>query len=119
MANELVLTATLAFAKGNVDVSLDPGSLQVTVSGTKYHQGVQEIGTSEEALSIGDVGTAGYVLLINRDATNFVELRPGSGLADLVKVKAGEFALFRLALEGPYAIADTAACEVEYIVIED
>ncbi len=119
MADELEIAAALKFSKDGESASLDAGLLQITVSGSAYKKGTQEIGTDEEALLMGDVGTAGYVLLVNRDDTNFVEIRPGSGIADLIKIKAGEFALFRLAMDAPYAIADTAACQLEYLVIED
>jgi hypothetical protein len=56
----------------------------------------------------------------NMDVTNFVKIRAGSGLTDLIKLKPGEFALFRL-MTGitPYAIADTAACDIEFCIIED
>lgn len=119
MANELTLSGSLSFSKGGVTASASKTGLLVTVSGTEYTELIQEIGTSEEALTIGDIGTLGYVYIENLDATNFVEIRPGSGTADLIKIKAGEFAIFRAALNGPYAIADTAACRVKLVLIED
>lgn len=119
MANELTITASLAFAKGSVSVSLAKSAAQFTVSGTKYYQGVQTVGTSEEALELGDISTGGYCLLINRDATNYVSVRSGTGAANLIKVKAGEPALFRVEAAAPYVIANTASCEVEVLLIAD
>lgn len=118
MANELTVSASLRFSKSGREASQSYSGIQVDVTGDKVTRIIQEIGTSEEALDIGDIGTAGYVLIKNLDDDNFVEIRPGSGTADLIKIGAGEIALFRLALNGPYAIADTAACDLEITLIE-
>lgn len=119
MADEVTGIATMQFAKGNVSALKRTLSFSVDVSGDKYVSNVQEIGTSEEALEVGDVATAGWMWGRNLDSTNFIKLRMGSGAADLVKVKAGEPFLFRLAGNTPYAIADTAACDLEYTIVED
>lgn len=119
MANELTVSCSGRFSKSGREISKSYSGIQIDVSGDKVTQLIQEIGTSEEALDIGDVGTAGYLLLKNLDDTNYVTIRPGAGETDLVKLKAGEVAMFRLALDGPYAIADTAACDVELTLIED
>lgn len=119
MASELTISAELDFTKGTVSISKVGSSTKFTVTGTKYVQAVQSIGVTAEALGLGDIGTPGYIIIFNRDATNFVEIRDGSGGADVVKLKAGEFALFRLATATPYLIADTAIVVVEYVLIEN
>lgn len=119
MADELTISASLAFLKGSFTVDLSVSGLQFTVSGTKFVHNIQAIGTSEEAIQLGDVGTPGFALFINRDATNFVEIRPGTGDADMIKLKPGEPAMFRFTSAAPYAIADTGACNVEYVIIEN
>lgn len=119
MANELTVSVSLAFSSSGREAKKSYGGLQFDVSGNAYVHHIQNIGTSEEALDVGDLGTAGYMICKNLDATNFVEIRPGTGTADLIKLKAGEVACFRLALNGPYAIADTAACDLEYLIVED
>ena len=120
MANEITLTASLAFAKGSVSVSLSKSAAQFSVDAGshKYYSGMQTVGTSEEALELGDIATGGYCLLINRDATNYVSVRAGTGAANLIKLKAGEAALFRCEAAAPYVIANTAACLVEVLLIE-
>lgn len=119
MANELTVLASLDFSKGGFAVPFGTGLLRLDVSGTKYVKNVQNVGTSEEALDLGDVASPGMCLMVNRDTTNFVSVRAGSGLTDLIKIKAGEPALFRLAAATPYVIADTAAVNIEYVVVED
>lgn len=119
MANELTVSCSLRFSKSGREVSKSYGGIQIDVSGNAWTFGVQSIGITEEAIDIGDIGTAGFFIGKNLDATNFLELRPGSAAADMVKMKAGEPAMFRLALNGPYAIADTAACDLELLIVED
>lgn len=119
MADELTLRASLSFEKGNTTLSLALGPTKFDVSGTNGIHHRQGIGTDEEAVVVGDVAAGGYVLLVNRDDTNFVELRPGSGAADLVRLEPGDFALFRLADDATlYAVADTAAVELEVLAID-
>lgn len=81
----------------------------------------QAIGTSWEAVTIhADITTPGFVVVHNLDATNFVELDvEATGANPVVKLKAGEWAMFRLATTTLYAQADTAACDIEYWVWAD
>ncbi len=118
MANELTLSASIKFAKGNRSANMSKSGLQLDVTGTNYVSKTQVVGTTAEALDKGEMTTPGYVLIKNNDTTNFVEVRDGSGGADVVKIRAGGFALFQLATATPFVIADTAACEIEYVLIE-
>ena len=119
MANEITVTTKLSFTKGGTTTSLEVSNLKVDVSGSRFIHNRQEIGTSEEAIDVGDLASVGYMLLVNRDATNFVEVRAGTGVADTIKLKPGESSLIRLVATAPFAIADTAAVELEYLLIED
>lgn len=121
MANEATVTATLDFLKGNVaTISRAVSALKITVAGDKYTQIVQEIGfASEEAIDLGDVGTPGFCWMKNLDGTNFVEIRSATGVADMIKMKAGEPALFRMAAAVPFAQADTANVNLEMLLLED
>jgi hypothetical protein len=121
MAEELTLGASFTFAKSGTELSLSVGALKVDVSGNGAIQQRQSVGfAAEEALILGDVTTVGYCIMVNRDATNFVEVRPATGVADLIRLNAGEFAVFRFAATAtaPFVIADTAAVEIEYVLLE-
>lgn len=120
MANEGTVKCSLSFSKNGVSDSVDSGSISFNVSGTNVIHNVQSIGTSEEALVLGDSGAGGYCFLLNRDTSNFVEVRQGTGASDLIRLKAGEVACFRLSPDAtaPFAIADTAACDLEVFLIE-
>ena len=118
MANELSLIVNLSFNKGGAKVTKQ-ASKQVTVTGDAFTHGVQAIGTSEEAVAQGaDLATPGYMLIINLDDTNYVEIGSTTGVYD-IKLKAGEFALYRHNSATVYAKANTDTCNVEYCLIED
>lgn len=115
MSNEISIGISMSFSKGGASVQRSE-SISVDVAGDTFTHAVQEIGTSEEALTEADVGTPGYVFIKNLDDTNFVEV----GIAGqyCIKLKAGEVALFR-ADAAIFAKADTTACNVEYWIVEE
>jgi len=109
------------YEKSGVAFTISAPPVKVAVSGTAFTRIIQNIATSEEQLDFGDVTTPGMVYFRNLDSTNFVEIRPGIGVADLVRLNAGEDCRFRFAATAtaPYAIADTAAVDLEMCLIED
>ena len=119
MANELTAAGlTIAFAKTNCpSFSLSPASLSITVSGTQWMDNTQAIGTSEEAILLGDVAAGGWCFFQNMDATNFISIRAATGATNLIKLLAGEWCLFRLSADAtaPFAIADTGACNMRCV----
>lgn len=118
MANELRLSLTLSFDKGGASIQKSK-TPSLTVTGTLFAHGVQNVGLVEEELTlVTGMGTLGYVYLHNLDATNFISA--GSVTGELgIKVKPGEIALFRTNGAGIFVLADTAACDIEYVIIED
>ncbi len=118
MANELNIIAGLTFNKGGGNVSRRE-SLSITVSGDSFSHEIQSIGTVEEAVVQGnELGTPGYVMLKNLDSTNYIEIGSTTGVYD-IKLKAGEVAIYRHNSATIYAKANTSACLLEYIIIED
>lgn len=122
MANTLTITAEISFSPDATDQSdIGPVTLTkaITCTGGDVTHGTQSIGTSEEAVTVcADVGTYGYVLVRNLDSTNYVELTTIASQLTM-KLKAGEFALFRAAADAFRAKANTAAVTIEYWVFED
>ena len=115
MANELSIVVSMSFSKGGAQ-SARAESISVDVAGDAFTHQVQAIPTSDTALVEGAaIGTPGYVLVKNLDATNFVTVGLTSSYA--IKLLPGEIALFRAA-GAIYALADTATCNVEYWIIE-
>lgn len=122
MANELTLNTSLALNKGGATPSVaGTRNAQYTVAGFRYVRGLQSVGTSEEALGIGELASLGYAWFKNLDGTNFVTIKTGTGGVNMVKIKAGETAVFRFGsgVTAPFAIADTAAVKLDYMIVED
>ncbi len=119
MADELTLSGLLiTFVKANVpSTSFTAGSITPDIAGSQWMDNVQNVGTTEEAILMGDVAAGGYCFVQNMDATNFVELRSGTGATDFIRLLAGEWCIFRLSPDAtaPFAIADTAAVNVRFL----
>lgn len=120
MANELTISASLKVAKGHLREELTKAGLLATMAGSLSLKGVQPIGTAYEAVTIGDVGTAGWAAFINLDTTNYVELgvEVAAAFYPLVKLLPGEVALFRLAAGTFHARANTAGVNLQKCIIE-
>ncbi len=120
MANELTLSATLAYADAeSADEALQIAELKANVAALKYIKHKQNIGITEEAIDLGEVASLGWGMFVNRDATNFLELRVATAGTKFVKLKPGEFAFFRFGsgITAPFAIADSAPVQLEYIIV--
>ena len=118
MSNEITLAVSLDVSKAPVVFSRTLQQVLAPMTGNCIVHEVVNVATVKRALSLGDIGTPGFVLLYNLDATNFV-VAGADADSPFVKLKPGEFACFRLA-GGTLSIkADTAACRVEYVVLDD
>lgn len=122
MADELSLSGlTIAFTKANMpSIEFTVGTITITVSGTQLMDNVQAVGTSEEAILMGDVAAGGWCFFQNMDATNFVSIRSGTGATNLVRLNAGEIALFRMSgdASAPYAVADTSSVNLRCLRLD-
>lgn len=117
MANEIQLSQTLRYSKSGVSAS-HASSFTVDQSGDKYQAGVQTVGTAEESLDKGDIGTIGYIAFKNLDSTNYVQLGITTGVYS-IKCLAGKGGVVPWnSSTTPYAKANTAAVELDYLMIE-
>ena len=119
MAGELSLSVKFDYAKGDIAQRVDLTD-SVTVTSTSFLHHIQNVGTSEEAVNLGDVAAGGYALFRNLDATNYISLSDATGTGLFIRMLAGEFALFRLddAATAPFAVADTSACDMEVWLLD-
>lgn len=120
MANELTMSASLNFADSeDTDETLAALEKVLSISTKLYNKCKHNVGTSEEAMKLGEVASLGYCLIINRDSTNFVEVRAATGGTKIIKVRAGKVALFEFGsgVTAPYIIADTNPCQTEYMIV--
>lgn len=121
MASEITVTVSLTFRKGGSVDGIDPGPVTVTMTGTNILRNRQTVGfAAEEALLLGDVPAGGWFIGVNRDPTNYIRIRGAAGQTPLARTRAGEPACFRIdAGATPTVQADTAACELDYLILED
>ena len=117
MANEVEVSLSINAAKGGMSDTRSE-NFKVDMTGDAMIHSLQSATTSWVLLvEAAAVGTAGWYFVKNLDSTNFVEFGPADDQFS-IKLKAGESAVFRAS--DPIGVkANTAACNVEYIVIED
>ena len=120
MANEATVTTALKFTKGSVDLNLTDSASTFDVTGTRYQRAVQSVGTAAEALDMGDITDPGWAYFRNLDASNYVELFAATGETAFLRLNAGEHACVRLSTSAtaPFAQADTASIDLEYMIVQ-
>jgi hypothetical protein len=112
------LEIKLEFSKGSTSIDRS-FSRVIEVTGDQFFGHRQSIATGGEIMQLGDVATGGWCIAINRDPTNYVEIKFDNAATNLIQLETGECACFRTAVSSvPTATADTAAVELEYIIIE-
>ena len=122
MANEITVDARLRVVKALVTDEKVLRSATFDMAGDNLTSQVQLIGTSHESLAIvSDIAIAGYAWFRNVDATNFIEigLEVAAAFQPLIKLKSGEVAVLRLATTSVFARANTAAVNLQFLVLED
>jgi hypothetical protein len=123
MANEFNVSLNVSLTNGGLKDSIQESANFSQTAIGKYG-GVVSIGTSEEDLPVGDVGTNGWVYLKNLDSTNYVkygsEKCRGDGRAGPAQAERAGHVWFRVAPGVTIrAIADTAAVKVDYRLYEN
>lgn len=118
MASELALSASMSYQKGADSASTGKSGVKLTVAGTEYVEVIQTVGTTEEALLLGDCATLGYIFIENLDPTNFVSIRHATGTSNVIKIVAGGFALFQFESTAPFVIANTAPVRIRFLLLE-
>lgn len=120
MANEISAAVALVVAKNGASVSRSI-SKQYDMAGDDLGHGTQLIGTSDEQLVLPSDITTGKLLLIeNLDATNYVELSyaTGGSFVARIRIDADGFAFFRPTSLTIYLQANTAACRIQWHLVE-
>lgn len=118
MANEITVAVSITCTKNGATVT-GTASNTITMAGEQFISNVQAVGTSNEALVVGDVSTVGWVFCKNLDATNYVEVSLDNAQADIIAtLLPGEAALFKPGTTTLYAKANTAGCNLQVVLIE-
>lgn len=119
MANEITITARLRAIKSYLSIDKNQ-TINADLSATAVADVVQNIGTTYEQIVLpAEVTAGGYAWFRNLDATNYVEIgvEVSAAFYPLVKLKAGEVAVLRLATATIFAKANTAAVNLQSCVL--
>jgi hypothetical protein len=127
MADEFTVQATLKISKGFEQDSKTTGNITISQTGDGSIGGSPSIGTTAEAIDVGDLTTLGLAWFRNLEAVggNFVQIGQdvgGGGFEEFCKLLPGEPALMRLDLAATgvlQAKADTAAVQIQYKIYEE
>lgn len=117
MASEETVSITYIVSKGGASDGLFATFVK-TLAGTRFMHNVQSVGTSEEALVLGEIVPGGMFVAKNLDATNPIAIKAASGATPLVTLPAGTACAFQLhsSASAPFVQATTGACLLEYII---
>ena len=119
MANELTLTGNFAYTDANgAKQELGVDSLLQSVTTKVTSRAQQSIATSETTINLGGVASVGWLILVNLDDTNYVEIKTAASGTIIAKLPPGGFCILYLGsgITAPVAIANTAACIIDKLI---
>ncbi len=121
MSKEVTISCSLAYSDSNgVADSLQVATGTYSVTTKVMQRGTVSVPTTAAALNLGNVTALGWIMLINKDPTNFVTLLTGTGGIVFAKLwpglPAGPF-FFGSGVTAPFIKSDTAVCIVDYLLI--
>lgn len=122
MAGVLTLNLSGNLVNGGDRDAWSHGSLSIVQAAIGGYRPIISVGTSEEDMLVGDVGTLGYLFLKNLDETNYITYGPKSAGAMVAfgRIKPGEEACIRLEPGVTLRwIANTAAVKVKVWLLEN
>jgi len=122
LANEISLTAVLTANKPSImaggAVSKAITSLLATMTGNVYSEQTISVATGATAIPLGQVSSPHWSFFKNLDANNYIQLQNGAAGAVFARLLAGECAFVPLdATCVPYAVSNSAACLLEYLIL--
>ena len=117
MADEISIQLNFELKNGDFKAARNVSRATFDQTTAGAQAGLQDIGTSWEAIALGNVTTEGYAYFRNLDDTNFVQIGP-TGTA-VIKLLPGQMCLFPVDPSlTVFAQADTAACNLDVLILE-
>lgn len=121
MAGEIELTFSGELANGELEHTLPAETITINQATQGIYDAVISCATSDAAVTTSGVTALGICRLKNLDGTNYVDFGPTSGgaIVPLIRVKAGEVAVFRLTPGiSLRSQANTGACKVHITIFD-
>ena len=118
MANEIRYNISFQLSNGNNNYTYQKGVAVNQVAGGGPSPGTVTVGTTEETISLAELGNEGLAILVNLDTTNYVDIGASAGVY-LLRLLPGEPQLVRLVPGLTLrARANSAACLVAFNIFE-
>lgn len=131
MANEISVTAILQYTNTAQNIAAlllqEGGSSNnalFSITGKNFVLNTKSFPTSAGGTAIplgGITGNLGWAAIKNNDPTNFITVLNAASGTTFLKLKPLEMAVFRFdtSVTAPAILANTGACLVEYLILED
>ena len=122
MADEITLNGKMKVVNSTTNEIAEVRDLLINQTAKGVTHLTQTIGSTEEAIDLGQLSTLGYALFINRGPTDTISLRQATSASDFCDLKPTEFALFRVSADmtAPFAISSSTNSPVlEFWILED
>jgi hypothetical protein len=118
MASEFTVSGSLSYLDSeNTLAFLQQVGFTDSITTKQFVHNKQNIGTTEEAIKLGELATIGWAFFKNLGST-VCEIRTGTGGTKIITLRAGGLALFYFGsgVTAPYAISTSSANQVEYVI---
>lgn len=111
---------SLTFSQTTGDTIKGTITESITQVGTKAIGNIQNVGTSSEAITLGDVTGAKYLMFKNTDTTHtvYIDTATPATTGATIKLGPGQGVFFPTTVDAFYGLAITGACDVEVIAIQ-
>jgi len=125
MANEISVLINFTVTNGNFSDVFQPATQTINQAAQGFHGPMVTVGTTQEYIPTGDIGTMGWFCGRNLDAANFVTVgvstgSTGSAMTAYGRIEAGESFAYRVEPGANLAWkADTSAVKVQMKLHED
>lgn len=117
MANEITTTGKLTYKNGVLKAEMS-GSSSQDMAGEHYQQGVQDLSTSEESVSKGDIVTLGYVYFKNIGESGVISVGGVTTKYDFSISPGESVGPMRWATNAIFVKGDASGCRLEYLLLE-
>jgi hypothetical protein len=95
---------------------------RITIQGKHFVAATMSVPTTAGGtpIPIGVLASLGWAMLVNNDPTNYVDVMTAVGGIDFAQLLPGEPLLIRFGsgVTAPALLANTAACDVEFLILE-
>lgn len=119
MASEITSLSGLTVSVGGLTAAASLSKVS-DIAGGNFLSNVQTVGTTEEAIQVGDVTGECFIYIKNTDSTNFVQIALDSAVSTQIfaKLRAGEALQMHAKTATLYAKADTSPVDIQVIITE-